>query len=100
MAGRPPSDSNEFIRDLITFAETREDEHARYEGELEQQVEILHSLFNEIGEIAIAFHDLLAESMKVFPQGPIFTQDRERKVNDLLVHYTEIVGKRNELLKM
>jgi hypothetical protein len=96
VAGRPPSDPNDYLCSLNEFAESREAEHMRYERELEKQVETLHSLFNEIGEVAIGFHDLLVETL-----GHVdgrYVQEHEQDLNSLYAGYTEVVGKRNELL--
>lgn len=112
MAGdeRSLSDFNEYVRALIDLAESREthslqriqqlqwqieDEQSRY-GELERKVKTLYDLFNELGEVAIGFHDLLIEAQE--RPDPWFGAMHGQKINDLYMRYTEVVGKRNELL--
>lgn len=90
------SDFNEYLRLLIEIAEKREEEHRQYQGELEQRIEVLHSLFNDLGEVAIGFHDQLMESIKVADSW--FVGEYSGQINALYKRYTEIVGKRNEML--
>lgn len=95
-SGRSFSDYLVYLQTLASEAEARELVQKNRVGELEKQVETLHNLFNEIGEVTIGFHDMLVETL-----GQVdgrFVQEHEQDLNGLLAHYTEVVGKRNELL--
>src|SRR5256885_12780874 len=97
-SGRSFSDYLVYLQTLASEAEAREIVQKNRVAELEKQVETLHSLFNDLGEVAIGFHDMLVESLG-YVDGR-YVQEHEQDLNGLYARYTEVVGKRNELLNM